>query len=153
MVKKYLIVLVTAGLISIAASFAAAQDNPDSDQPTPPSQENAMRHHGPPDPAQRTAELTRRLNLTSDQQAKVQEALQSQRSQMEGMRHDTSLSPQDRHAKMMETRKSTDAQIRGVLDSNQQKKWDEMRARREQRMDDRRSSPPAGSDQQSPPPQ
>jgi Spy/CpxP family protein refolding chaperone len=143
--------LVAAGLISVGASFAAAQDNPSNDQQSPPAQDNAMRRHGPVDPAQRTAELTKKLNLTSDQQTKVQSALQSERSQMESLHQDSSLSQQDRRAKMMDIRKATDAQIRGVLDANQQKKWDEMQARREQRMQNRNQGPPdAGS---APPPQ
>ena len=91
MLKKYLLVLMAAGLISIAVPFAAAQDSPSNDQQAPPPQENGMRHHGPPDPARRTAELTRRLKLTSDQQTKVQAALQSERSQMESVHQDLSL--------------------------------------------------------------
>jgi hypothetical protein len=73
---------------------------------------------------------------------------------MESLHQDSSLSQQDRHAKMMEIHKSTDAQIRALLDSTQQKKWDEMQAKREQWMKNRRPGPPdAGSAQQGPPPQ
>src|SRR5271163_4449091 len=115
MLKKYLLVLVAAGLISIGVPFAAAQDSPSNDQQSPPSQDNSGRHHGPPDPARRTAELTKQLNLTSDQQTKVLAALQAEHSQMESLHQDTSLSQQERHGKMMEIRKSTDAQIRGLL--------------------------------------
>jgi hypothetical protein len=108
--------------------------------------------HGTVRPTRRTAELTRKLNLTSDQQAKVMSALQSASSQMQSVRQDTSLSQQDRHAKMMDIRTATDAQIRGALDSNQQKKWDRMQARRAQRMQNRGAAPPdAGSGQQAPP--
>ena len=154
MLKKYLLVLVAAGAISIAAPFAAAQDNQSNDQQAPPSQENGGRHHGPPDPAQRTAELTKQLNLTSDQQAKVLSVLQSERSQMESLHQDTSLSQQDRRTKMMDIRKTTDSQIRALLDANQQKKWDEMQAKREQWMQNRHSGPPdSNSGQQAPPPQ
>jgi len=42
---------------------------------------------------------------------------------MESLHQDTSLSQQDRHAKMVDIRKATDSQIRELLDSNQQKKW------------------------------
>ena len=112
-----------------------------------------MRRHGPPDPAERTAELTKKLKLTSDQQPKVQDALQSEHSQMESLHQDSSLSQQDRHAKMMEIRKSTDAQIRGLLDSTQQKKWDEMQAKREQWGQNRHGGAPDGGGQQNPPPQ
>lgn len=132
MLKKTMLVFAAAGLISIAAPFATGQDNPPSDQAAPMQNSGGRHHHGPADPAQRTAELTKRLNLTSDQQPKVLAALQAERSQMESLHQDSSLSQDDRRAKMMEIRKSTDTQIRGLLDSNQQKKWDEMQAQRGQ---------------------
>jgi periplasmic protein CpxP/Spy len=154
MLKKPLLVLIAAGLISIAAPFVAAQDSPSNDQQSPPSHDNGRWRHGPPDPAQRTQELTKQLKLTSDQLTKVQDVFQSERSQMESLRQNDSLSQQDRRAKMMEIHKNSDAQIRAVLDSTQQKKWDEMQAKREQWMQNRRSGPPdAGSGQQAPPPQ
>jgi protein CpxP len=142
MIKQSLLILATAGLISIAP-FATAQDNPSNNQPSAPAQEHG-RWHGHEDPAQRTAELTKKLKLTSDQQTKVQDALQSEHSQMESLHQDSSLSQQDRRTKMMEIHKSTDGQIRGLLDADQQKKWDEMKAKREQRMQNREggSAPP-----------
>ena len=149
MLKQSLLILAAAGVISIAAPFATAQNSPSpsNDQQSPTAQENGGRHHGPPDPAERTRELSKHLKLTADQQTKVQAALVSERSQMESVHQDTSLSQQDRRSKMMEIRKSTDDQIRGLLDSNQQKKWDEMQARREQRMQSGRGG------EQAPPPQ
>jgi periplasmic protein CpxP/Spy len=152
MLKQSLLTLAAAGLISIAAPFATAQNNPPSqsqsqsnDQQAAPAQDNGGRHHGPPDPAERARELTKHLKLTSDQQTKVQSALESERSQMVSLHQDTSLSQQDRRSKMMEIRKSTNEQIRGLLDSNQQKKWDAKQARREQKMESRRGqqAPPA----------
>jgi periplasmic protein CpxP/Spy len=133
MLKQCLLILAAAGLISIAASFASAQDSQSNNQQTA-SQDHGRWRHGHEDPAQRTAELTKQLNLTSDQQTKVQDALQAEHSQMESLHQDSSLSQQDRRAKMMDIRKSTDEQIRGLLDSTQQKKWDEMQAKREQWM-------------------
>jgi protein CpxP len=154
MLKQCLLVLLAAGLITIAAPFAAAQasnDSPPNNQQ--PAQGNGGWRHGPPDPAQRTQELTKKLKLTSDQQTKVQDIFQSERSQMESLRQDTSLSQQDRHAKMMDIRKSADAQVRALLDSTQQKKWDEMQAKREQWGQNRRHGPPDAGSQQGPPPQ
>jgi len=155
--KQHLLVLFAAGILAMAAPFAAAQDSPANNQPQAaqdqPSQENGMRHQGP-DPARRTAELTRHLNLTAEQQTKVRQALESERSQMQSVHQDSSLSQPDRHAKMTEIRQNTDAQIRGLLDSTQQKKWDEMQARREQRMEEHRQGPPpSGAGQQGPPQQ
>lgn len=150
MLKKHVLVFIAAGAISIAAPFVAAQDAQSNDQ-SAPAQQNGGRHHGRPDPAQRTAELTKKLNLSADQQSKVQDALQSEHSQMESLHQDSSLSQEDRRSKMMDIRKTTDAQIRAVLNSNQQKQWDEMQARREQRMENRHSGPPDAN--QAPPPQ
>jgi protein CpxP len=149
MLKHCLLVILAAGLISIAA----AQDTPaNNQQAAPPSQGNEGWHHGPPDPAQHTQMLTKHLKLTSDQQAKVRDIFQTEHSQMEGLREDTTLSQQDRHSKMMDMRKSTDAQVRAILDSNQQKKWDEMQAKREQWGEHRHHGGPESGDQQPPPP-
>ncbi len=49
---------------------------------------------------------------------------------------------------MMEIRKSTDEQIRGFLNSNQQRKWDAMQARREQQMANRRAGEQGAPPQQ-----
>jgi protein CpxP len=132
MSKHSLLVLIAAGLITVGTTFAAAQDSMSHDQQAS-SQDGEHMHHGM-DPAKRTAELTKKLNLTSDQQGKVQSILQSEKSQMESLHQDNSMSQQDRRSKMMDIHKTSSDQIRGVLDSNQQKKWDEMQAKREEHM-------------------
>jgi periplasmic protein CpxP/Spy len=149
MLKKCLLVVLAAGLIAMAVPFAAAQSNDNQSAP-PPSQENGGHHHGPPDPAQRTQELTKKLKLTPDQQSKVQSLLETEHSQMESLHQDSSMSQQDRHSKMMDVRQTTDTQIRALLDSNQQKKWDEMQSRREHWG---HKGQMGGGDQQAPPPQ
>jgi len=150
MFKQCLLTLVATSLISIAPQIAVAQDNPSTDQQAAPAQGNGMHHRGMPDHAERTQELTRKLKLTSDQQTKVMDIFQSAHSQMESLHQDSSLSQDDRRSKMMEIHKGADSQIRAVLDSTQQKKWDEMQAKREQRMENRHRAPDAGS---APPPQ
>jgi hypothetical protein len=74
---------------------------------------------------------------------------------MDGLRKDSggSQSQGDRRSKMIDIHKNSDAQVRTILDSTQQKKWDEMQARRAERMGGRRGGPPEGGDQQGPPPQ
>jgi periplasmic protein CpxP/Spy len=149
MSKHFLLVLIAAGLITVGTTFAAAQDSMSHDQQAS-SQDGEHMHHGM-DPAKRTAELTKKLNLTSDQQGKVQSILQSEKSQMESLHQDSSTSQQDRRSKMMDIHKTSSDQIRGLLDSNQQKKWDEMQAKREQWMQKREGS--QNKDQSAPPQQ
>ena len=154
MPKKSLLTLLAVGLISIAAvaqSSAPPNDAPSANQ-QPPNDRGGWRRGAPPDPAQRTQELTRKLNLTSDQQAKVQDIFKSEQSQMEGLRNDTSTPQQDRRTKMMDIRNATNTQVRALLDADQQKKWDEMQAKRE---DWGKKGRRGGSndDQSAPPPQ
>jgi Spy/CpxP family protein refolding chaperone len=147
MFKHCLPILLAITLIAVAAPLAAAQSNdvpPNSQQP---AAGHGDWHHGPPDPAERTQELTKKLKLTPDQQTKVQSILESQHSQMEALRQDNSTAPQDRRAKMMEIHQNSSTQIRALLDPTQQKKWDEMQARQM----DRHGHPTAGD--QAPPPQ
>ena len=75
--------------------------------------------------------LTKELKLTSDQQPKVLDILKSEQSQMQSLRSDSSVPPEDRRSKMMEIRKTSDDQIRALLDSDQQKKWDAMQSKHE----------------------
>ncbi|MGC1373130.1 MAG: hypothetical protein WA824_13425 [Candidatus Sulfotelmatobacter sp.] len=149
MLKNCLLALMLAGLVYAVTPNAIAQDNGGNDQQsaqTAPMEHG--RHHW--DPQQRTEMLTKRLNLNSDQQTKVLDTLKSEQSQMESLRSDPSLSREDRRSKMMEIHKTTDDQIRGVLDPDQQKKWDAMQARREQRMQEHQNgqAPPAESQPQ-----
>ncbi len=149
MLRRCLLVLTAAGALMIAGPMAGAQDSPAGGQSAPPA-ENGGPHRGHMDPAERTAELTKHLNLTPDQQTKVKSTLESARSEMESLRGG-SMSQPERHAKMMEIRSNANAQIRAVLDPNQQKKWDRMQARQEERMENRHGGPPPDANQ--PPPQ
>jgi periplasmic protein CpxP/Spy len=132
MMKHLMLALVLAGTV-YSVTPSVAQDSPSNDSRS--MQAGGPNHgRGHFDPAKRTEMLTKHLKLNSDQQAKVLDILKSQQSQMESLRADTSTPQQDRRSKMMDLHKSTDDQIRGVLDSNQQKRWDEMQSKRQQRM-------------------
>ena len=150
MFKRCLLLLLAASVISFAATIAVAQDNSSNTPPSSAPMGNDHYHHGPMDPAQHAEMLAKHLKLTSDQQAKVQEIFQTEHSQMENLREDTTLSKQDMHSKMMDMHKNTMAQVRAVLDPGQQKKFDEMQTRHEQWGEHHHGGPPAG-DQQTPP--
>ena len=142
MFMKCLLILTTAGAIAFAVPFAAAQDSQSDDrangktnnqtsQTTPRAHERGCsHHHDAPDPARCAAELTTRLNLAPDQQAKVLRALQSESSQLQRVGEDTSLSREEAGLQMRDIRIASESEIRGALDSNQQKEWDEMQTRR-----------------------
>jgi periplasmic protein CpxP/Spy len=139
MLKNCLLALLLTGLVYAATPSAIAQDNGANDQPSAQQGPPMGRNHF--DPQRRTEMLTKRLNLTADQQAKVLDIFKSDQSKMQSLMSDSSLSREDRHAKMMEIHKTSDEQVRSLLDPEQQKKWDEMQARREQHMQEHQNAP------------
>lgn len=88
----------------------------------------------PPSVDEQVKRLSDRLNLTSDQQSKIKPILEDQRTQMEAVRNDSSLSREDRMAKMRTIRQSSTAKVRDTLNDDQKKQYDamqqEMRERR-----------------------
>jgi hypothetical protein len=94
--------------------------------------------------------LSKKLNLSDDQQTKLKPILEDQRKQMEAVHNDSSLSRDDRMTKMQSLRQSTDTQIKSVLNDDQQKTFDKMRADEQARMGKWRkggadATPPAGN--------
>jgi periplasmic protein CpxP/Spy len=131
MMKHLLLAFILAGVIySVTPSMA--QDSPASDPQSAPAGGPPEHSRGHFDPARRSEMLAKHLKLSSDQQAKVLDILKSEQSQMESLRSDASTPQQDRRSKMMEIHKASDDQIRGLLDSDQQTKFDAMQTRREQ---------------------
>lgn len=80
--------------------------------------------------------LTKRLNLTTDQQAQVKAIDEDTGKQMMAVRNDTSLSQDDKRSKMTGIRKASQDKIRGVLTDDQKTKYDALLAERQQRMKD-----------------
>ena len=149
MVKfRCLFALTLLCMVGMVTASAVAQDNDANQQSGPPEH---SRGHGQFDPAKRTEMLTKLLGLTSEQQPKVLDILKSEQSQMEALHSDSSLSQDDRRGKMMDIHKSTNDQVRTLLNPDQQKKWDEMQSRREQWQGHRPNgqTPPPDSSNQS----
>jgi Spy/CpxP family protein refolding chaperone len=100
--------------------------------------------------------LSKKLNLTDDQQAKLKPVFEDQRKQMAAIHNDSSLSREDRFSKMQALRQSSDGQIKSLLNEEQQKSFDKMRAEQQERMKqwrrggDNAPPPPAGGAPDSP---
>ena len=71
--------------------------------------------------------FTERLNLTDDQRAKLKPILQDQLQQQQAVHDDTSLSPEQKTAKIKAIHASFRDQISAVLTLEQQAKLKEMR--------------------------
>lgn len=81
--------------------------------------------------------LTKKLNLTADQQTQIKAIDEDAMKQMMTLRNDTSLPQDDRRSKMMDIRKSSSDKIRAVLTDEQKPKYDELQAQMRDRMRER----------------
>jgi hypothetical protein len=86
----------------------------------------------PPTTEQRLQRMTQQLNLTGAQQEQIKPILENEGKQMQALRDDTSLSQDDRRAKMMQIRQASATQIKPILNADQQKQYDEMMSRQGQ---------------------
>ena len=133
MLKHGLVALMLAGLMYTVTPAAVAQESGNSDQQAGQAGPGG-KGHARFDPSKRAEMMAKHLNLNADQQAKVTDILKSEQTQMESVHADASLSQQDRRSKMMDIHKTSNDQIRALLNPDQQKKWDEMQSHREQMM-------------------
>jgi Spy/CpxP family protein refolding chaperone len=85
--------------------------------------------------------LTKHLSLTTDQQTQVKAILDDQGKQMGALRNDTTVSGDDKRAKMMSIRKSSQDKIRATLTDDQKTKYDAMLAEMQERMKERGGGP------------
>lgn len=115
------ITLLAACLFAMAA---VAQQNP-------PAQASGDHKHSQMGPGMgnvddHVKELTTKLNLSSDQQAKVKSILEETHQQMDTLAKDQSMSKDDKHAKMKELHESVHSKVRDVLTDDQKPKFDAM---------------------------
>ncbi|WP_266180100.1 hypothetical protein [Dyella humicola] len=120
----------TLGLAIAGVACAQAQDNSPSTAPAHATQPDQGRRV--PDPQQQLQRLTKQLQLSADQQAKIGPILQQRDKQMQALRADTSLSQADRRAKLMSLAQDSSKQIDAVLTNAQR---DQMKAMREKAME------------------
>jgi periplasmic protein CpxP/Spy len=103
--------ILTASLaVALSGTLALAQ------QDAPPV---TARHHHVRNPQQETAMLGKRLNLSSDQAAKIESILASRDQKIDALKSNTSLTPQDLKQQMHAIRKDTKQQLATILTPDQ----------------------------------
>ncbi len=95
-------------------------------------------------PDERLKRMTKDLNLTADEQAKIKPILVDAQKKMEDARNDSSADRQTMRQKMMQIRQDTNDQVRALLDDKQKEKFDKQEQERQDRMQNRRGGGPGG---------
>lgn len=133
--RNKLFALALGGMIAVSANAALyAQDN---SAPTPTPQTNQQPgqfHRGHRmDPDRQLAHLSKRLDLTADQQAQIKPILVDRQQKMQALWQDQSLSRQDKRAKAQAIQQDTQTKLEAALNDQQKQKFEEMRAKMQAR--------------------
>ena len=100
----------------------------------PPEQGTGGGHRGMMDPAQQLAGMAKRYNLSTDQQNQVKPILADQQQQMQLLRSNSSLSPDEKKTKMQSIRGDSNAKIEAILNDEQKKQFEQDHQSTQQRM-------------------
>ena len=150
--KNQLCRLAISGLLATGLTLgsAAAFAQQDSAAPAPdasaPQQGGGHGQWGghQQSPDEQVARMTKRYNLSSDQQAQIKPILANQQQQMQALRQDSSLSREDKMAKMKSIREDSSSKIQAVLNDSQKQKFAQDQQRRQQQMEERGAAPAGG---------
>jgi periplasmic protein CpxP/Spy len=113
-------------LMLLAAGLTFAQTSQETPAPAP-DKHAGMHHHNGESADQHLQMLSEKLNLTDDQKAKLKPILQDEIQQIKTVREDSSLSQEQKHAKLESIHESMHDQIHAVLTPEQQAKFKQMR--------------------------
>jgi protein CpxP len=140
--------LLATGLTLCSAAAFAQQDStaapaPDASAPQQGGGHGQWGGHQQ-SPDEQVARMTKRYNLSSDQQAQIKPILANQQQQMQALRQDSSLSREDKMAKMKSIREDSSSKIQAVLNDSQKQKFAQDQQRRQQQMEERGAAPAGG---------
>ena len=139
--------LLATGLTLCSAAAFAQQDStaaptPDASAPQQGGGHGQWGGHQTPD--EQVARMTKRYNLSADQQAQIKPILANQQQQMQALRQDSSLSREDKMAKMKSIHEDSSSKIQALLNDSQKQKFAQDQQRRQQQMEERGAAPAGG---------
>jgi Spy/CpxP family protein refolding chaperone len=134
-------ILATGLTLGSAAAFAQ-QDSPAPDASAQPGP--GRMGHGPMNADEQLARMTKRYNLSADQQTQIKPILADQHQKMMALHEDTSISQDDKMAKMMSLRQDASTKIQAILNDTQKQQFQQDQQRMQEHMQQRGGgAPPA----------
>ncbi len=118
-----------ASTLAVVLSCGAAFAHTVNSQQAPATHDGASMHgghHHEHNPHKQAERLSRKLNLTPDQTAKLEPILASRDHQMEALHGNTQLAPADRHAQMRTINEQAQQAMAGILSPDQMAQLKEM---------------------------
>jgi Spy/CpxP family protein refolding chaperone len=130
-------ILATGLTLGSAAVFA-------QDAPAAPDASAQRGHRQPPTPDEQVARMTKRYNLSADQQTQIKPIIEDAQQKMMALRGDSSMSRDDKMAKMKSIHEDSNTKISAILNDTQKQQFTQDQQRMQERMMQRGGgAPPA----------
>jgi periplasmic protein CpxP/Spy len=133
--------LLATGLTLGSAAAFAQQDSPAAPDASAQQPGPGRMGRQPMTPDEQVARMTKRYDLSADQQTQIKPIVADTQQQMMALRQDSSMSREDKMAKMMSIREGANTKISAILNDSQKQKFAEDQ---QQRMQQRGGGAPAG---------
>jgi Spy/CpxP family protein refolding chaperone len=133
--------LLAAGMTLGTASAFAQQTPPPDASGAPPA---GRMGRAPMTPDEQLDRMTKRYNLSADQQTQIKPILADTQQQMMTLRQDSSMSREDKMAKMKTLHDGATSKISAVLNDTQKQQFNADQQRMQDRMMQRGGGAPAG---------
>lgn len=133
------LILTTSLALSLGCGAAFAQQTADpqsTPQQTASATEGHEHHHHAPNPQKQAEFLSKKLNLTADQTAKIEPILASRDQQMQALHQNQQLTPQDRHQQMRSINDQAQQGMSTVLTPDQMTQLKALRHEHRHHMED-----------------
>jgi periplasmic protein CpxP/Spy len=114
--------------VGLSGNALLAQDQ--SAAPAVSAQSPAQRPTHVPNPRHQAKRMAKQLGLTPDQVSKIEPILADRDQQVQGVRSDTTLAPNDRKAKMHGIRQESDSRIEAILNDTQKQQYEQIKQSR-----------------------
>ena len=141
-----LLSLVLVSGLTGSALLAQDQAQPAPGVPSAPSsQGTSAQPHKVPNPQHQAKRMAKKLGLSSDQKAQIEPILADRDQQMQTLRNNTSLTPQDRKAQIRSIVQGSDSKIEAILSDTQKQQYEQMKQEHRARRQQAQSSVPSNS--------
>ncbi len=148
--------LLATGLTLCSGAAFAQQDStapaPDTSAQQPGTGAGGGMGHmgrmGQMTPDEQLARMTKRYNLSADQQTQIKPIIADQQQKMQALRADSSMSREDRMTKMKVMREDASTKISAILNDTQKQQFAQDQQRMQEHMQERMHSGDGGAPQQ-----
>lgn len=113
--------------LSCGAAFAQTPDAQQAPAAQSPDAASMQHRHHHPNPHKQAEMLSRQLNLTPDQTARIEPILASRDQQMEALHGNAQLAPEDRHSQMRSINQQAQQGMSSILSADQMAQLKELR--------------------------